>query len=77
MNGSVIDSYQLSSLIELTSNLADDSMHAELSTQKILLNAVNKLLWTLNFDYCMMINNDNQVENYINESVIAKCHNQK
>lgn len=68
MNGSVIDSYQLSSLIELTSNLADDSMHAELSTQKILLNAVNKLLWTLNFDYCMMINNDNQVECLYGES---------
>lgn len=62
MNGSVIDSYQLSSLIELTSNLADDSMHAELSSQKILLNAVNKLLWTLNFDYCLMIDNEKHID---------------
>ncbi len=62
MNGSVIDSYQLSSLIELTSNLADDSMHADLSSQKILLNAVNKLLWTLNFDYCVMIDNEEHID---------------
>ena len=62
MNGSVIDSYQLSSLIELTSNLADDSMHADLSSQKILLNAVNKLLWTLNFDYCLMIDNEEHID---------------
>lgn len=62
MNGSVIDSYQLSSLIELTSNLADDSLHADLSSQKILLNAVNKLLWTLNFDYCVMIDNEEHID---------------
>ena len=62
MNSSVIDSYQLSSLIELTSNLADDSLHAELSSQKILLNAVNKLLWTLNFDYCLMIDNEKHID---------------
>jgi len=61
MNGSVIDSYQLSSLIELTSNLADDSMHTDLSSQKILLNAVNKLLWTLNFDYCLIIDNEENI----------------
>jgi len=68
MNGSVIDSYQLSSLIELTSNLADDSMHAELSSQKILFNAVNKLLWTLNFDYCLMIDNEEHIDCLYGES---------
>ena len=73
MNGSVIDSYQLSSLIELTSNLADDSMHADLSSHKILLNAVNKLLWTLNFDYCLMIDNDNQAECLYGENEHTLC----
>lgn len=73
MNGSVIDSYQLSSLIELTSNLADDSMHADLSSHKILLNAVNKLLWTLNFDYCLMIDNDNKAECLYGENEQILC----
>lgn len=73
MNGSVIDSYQLSSLIELTSNLADDSMHADLSSHKILLNAVNKLLWTLNFDYCLMIDNENQAECLYGENERTLC----
>ena len=73
MNGSVIDSYQLSSLIELTSNLADDSMHADLSSHKILLNAVNKLLWTLNFDYCLMIDNDNKAECLYGENEQTLC----
>ena len=62
MKSSITDSYQLSSLIELTSNLADESMHSDLSSKTILLNAVNKLLWTLNFDHCLMIHSNGQTD---------------
>lgn len=54
----VIDTYQLSSLIELTNLLADECISSELSTHEIMVKYTNKLVWTLNFDACLLFNND-------------------
>jgi hypothetical protein len=74
MKSSVIDSYQLSSLIELTSNLADESMQSDLPSKTILLNAVNKLLWTLNFDHCLIMHSNGATEYLYGDSEDLLIH---
>ena len=74
MKSSVIDSYQLSSLIELTSNLADESMQSDLPSNTILLNAVNKLLWTLNFDHCLIMHSNGATEYLYGDSEDLLIH---
>lgn len=59
MSNCDIDTYQLSSLIELTNSIADDSIKTQLSSREILIKSTKKLVWTLNFDVCLLLNRDN------------------
>jgi signal transduction histidine kinase/ActR/RegA family two-component response regulator len=55
MNRDVIDTYQLTSLIELTNAMADESLHSKLKIEDIIKKYTNKLIWTLNFEHCFML----------------------
>jgi signal transduction histidine kinase/CheY-like chemotaxis protein len=55
MTGDVIDTYQLSSLIELTNAMADESIHSTETIEGIIKKFTNKLVWTLNFDLCFKL----------------------
>jgi signal transduction histidine kinase/CheY-like chemotaxis protein len=62
MNRDVIDTYQLTSLIELTNAMADESVHSKLTIEDIITKYTNKLIWTLNFDLCFKLDK-NKVSN--------------
>lgn len=55
MNEDVIDTYQLTSLIELTNAMADESIHSKETIESIIKKFTNKLVWTLNFDLCFKL----------------------
>jgi signal transduction histidine kinase/CheY-like chemotaxis protein len=55
MNEDVIDTYQLTSLIELTNTMADESINSQQTTEDIIIKFTNKLVWTLNFDLCFKL----------------------
>jgi signal transduction histidine kinase/CheY-like chemotaxis protein len=59
MNGDVIDTYQLTSLIELTNTMVDESLNSKQETEDIIKKFTNKLVWTLNFDLCFKIDSNN------------------
>jgi len=58
MNGDVIDTYQLTSLIELTNAMVDESNNSKQTTAEIIRKFTNKLVWTLNFDLCFKLDNN-------------------
>ncbi|MFT5756463.1 MAG: signal transduction histidine kinase/CheY-like chemotaxis protein [Alteromonadaceae bacterium] len=58
MSGDVIDTYQLSSLIELTNAMADESISSKQKIENIIVKFTKKLVWTLNFDLCFKLNSN-------------------
>jgi len=59
MNGDVIDTYQLTSLIELTNSMVDESINSKQTIEDIIRKFTNKLVWTLNFDLCFKLDSNN------------------
>jgi signal transduction histidine kinase/CheY-like chemotaxis protein len=55
MSDNQIDTYQLASLIELTNKMAEDSINPSLDAEKIISQSVDKLMWIINFDLCLII----------------------
>lgn len=58
MNGDVIDTYQLTSLIELTNTMVDESLNSKQTTEDIIKKFTNKLVWILNFDLCFKVDSN-------------------
>ena len=59
MKGDVIDTYQLTSLIELTNTMVDESINSKHTIEGIIKKFTNKLVWTLNFDLCFKLDSSN------------------
>jgi len=59
MKSDVIDTYQLTSLIELTNTMVDESINSKQTIEDIIRKFTNKLVWTLNFDLCFKLKNNN------------------
>jgi len=59
MKGDVIDTYQLTSLIELTNTMVDESINSKETVNYIIKKFTKKLVWTLNFDLCFKLDSDN------------------
>ncbi len=59
MKGDVIDTYQLTSLIELTNTMVDESINSKQTIKEIIRKFTNKLVWTLNFDLCFKLDSNN------------------
>jgi signal transduction histidine kinase/ActR/RegA family two-component response regulator len=55
MPKSLIDTYQLASLIELTNTMAEDSINPSVDASKIMSQSVDKLMWIINFDLCIIL----------------------
>jgi signal transduction histidine kinase/CheY-like chemotaxis protein len=70
MKSDVIDTYQLTSLIELTNTMVDESINSKQTIEGILRKFTKKLIWTLNFDLCFKLdsNNDGNLECIYNGS---------
>ncbi|AOW76104.1 hypothetical protein A3Q34_04090 [Colwellia sp. PAMC 20917] len=62
MPNNLIDTYQLASLIELTNTMAEDSINPSVDVSKIISQSVDKLMWIINFDLCIILENS------------TKCH---
>jgi signal transduction histidine kinase/CheY-like chemotaxis protein len=58
MSGDVIDTYQLTSLIELTNAMADESISSQQTIDNLIIKFTKKLVWTLNFDLCFKLNSN-------------------
>jgi len=59
MKGDVIGTYQLTSLIELTNTMVDESINSKHTIEEIIKKFTNKLVWTLNFDLCFKLDSNN------------------
>lgn len=59
MNEDVIDTYQLTSLIELTNTMVDEGINSKQTIEDIIRKSTNKLVWTLNFDLCFKLDSNN------------------
>jgi len=55
MAKNLIDTYQLASLIELTNAMAEDSINPDVDVSKIISQSVDKLMWIINFDLCLIL----------------------
>lgn len=55
MPKNLIDTYQLASLIELTNTMAEDSINPSIDVSKIISQSVDKLMWIINFDLCIIL----------------------
>jgi signal transduction histidine kinase/CheY-like chemotaxis protein len=71
MNGDVIDTYQLTSLIELTNTMLDESINSKQTVEELIKKFTNKLVWTLNFDLCFKLDSNNcgHLESIYNSNV--------
>ncbi|NQZ23192.1 MAG: response regulator [Colwellia sp.] len=59
MKGDVIGTYQLTSLIELTNTMVDESINSKQTIEEIIRKFTKKLVWTLNFDLCFKLDSNN------------------
>jgi len=55
MANNLIDTYQLASLIELTNAMAEDSIKPSVDVSQIISQSVDKLMWIINFDLCLIL----------------------
>jgi signal transduction histidine kinase/ActR/RegA family two-component response regulator len=55
MAKNLIDTYQLASLIELTNAMAEDSINPDVDVSQIISQSVDKLMWIINFDLCLIL----------------------
>jgi signal transduction histidine kinase/CheY-like chemotaxis protein len=55
MTKHLIDTYQLASLIELTNTMAEDSINPSANVSQIISQSVDKLMWIINFDLCVIL----------------------
>lgn len=55
MSNNRIDTYQLVSLIELTNSMAEDSTTPSLEANQIISQLVDKLMWIIDFDLCLIL----------------------
>jgi len=55
MAKNLIDTYQLASLIELTNAMAEDSINPSVDVSQIISQSVDKLMWIINFDLCLIL----------------------
>ena len=55
MSKNLIDTYQLASLIELTNEMAEDSVNPSFNANQIISQSVDKLMWIINFDLCLIL----------------------
>ena len=59
MKGDVIGTYQLTSRIELTNTMVDESINSKQTIEEIIRKFTKKLVWTLNFDLCFKLDSNN------------------
>lgn len=60
MTKNLIDTYQLASLIELTNTMAESSINPSANVSQIISQSVDKLMWIINFDLCLILEKSTQ-----------------
>ena len=64
MSNNLIDTHQLVSLIELTNAMAEDSIAPSLDANQIISQSVDKLMWIIDFDLCLIL--DKSTKSHLN-----------